>query len=266
MPAIESVTISDEQAVIVTEVTEDHFRDKKSRRISPSTFSKTISAFANADGGEVYLGIEDDGTWAGFAIQEAANAHIGVLDGLFPLGSGYHAAFLENENLPGVVAHIQVLKSPSIVVGTDGLPRVRRGAQNLKIDTPEKLATLERNKGITSHETSTVSASTELISNSATIIEFILGVVPSAEPEPWLRMQQMIRDDLPTVGGLLLYADLPQATLPKSGIKLYRYRTSGDVGTRETLDFDPLTIEGPLYTLISDAVTKTSDLVSNIQV
>lgn len=266
MTAIEEFEVTDEQAAAVSDVVEDHFHDKKSARISAASISKTVSAFANADGGEIYLGVEDDGSWDGFEDHEAANGHIQMLDSLFPLGHGSHISFLRNQNRTGLVAQIQIHKSSAIVNATDGVPRVRRGARNQKVDTAEAMAILERNKGITSHETATVKADSALITNSATVIEFILGVVPSAEPERWLRMQQMIRDDLPTVGGLLLYADLPQATLPKSGIKLYRYRTSEDMGTRETLDFDPVTIEGPIYGLISEAVERTTDLVSSIQV
>jgi len=49
-------------------------------------------------------------------------------------------------------------------------------------------------------------------------------VVPTAEPEAWLRKQQLIQGNKPTVAGLVLFAEEPQAALPKrSGIKVYRY-------------------------------------------
>ncbi len=41
-------------------------------------------------------------------------------------------------------------------------------------------------------------------------------------------------EDRPTLAAIVLYADDPQSILPKTGIKVYRYQTSGD-GTRETL-------------------------------
>jgi ATP-dependent DNA helicase RecG len=86
--------------------------------------------------------------------------------------------------------------------------------------------------------------------------------VPAAEPEQWLRKQQLIRDDRPTVAALLLFAEEPQAVLPKrSGMKIYRYTTKDAVGTRETLAFTPLTVEGPLYSQIRAAVQKTREVI-----
>ena len=64
----------------------------------------------------------------------------------------------------------------------------------------------------------------------------MLAVVPIAEPQPWLRKQQMIREDKPAVAATLLFSDEPQAILPKrSAIKIYRYRTNAPQGSRETL-------------------------------
>ena len=53
--------------------------------------------------------------------------------------------------------------------------------------------------------------------------EFIEHVVPSAKPEEHLKKQSLIRDGKVTVAALLLFADEPQAALPKHcGIKVYR--------------------------------------------
>jgi len=46
--------------------------------------------------------------------------------------------------------------------------------------------------------------------NSTMIIEFMVNVVPTAEPEPWLRKQKLIQNGLPTVCCELLYNDEPQ--------------------------------------------------------
>ncbi|QNN21479.1 hypothetical protein HED60_04060 [Planctomycetales bacterium ZRK34] len=69
---------------------------------------------------------------------------------------------------------------------------------------------------------------------------------------------------MPTVGAVLLFADEPQAALPKRcGIKLYRYKTK-DAGTRESLAFQPITIEGCLYNQIADSVSKTTEITESI--
>lgn len=69
------------------------------------------------------------------------------------------------------------------------------------------------------------------------------------------------------MAGVLLFADEPQAILPKRcGIKIYRYATRDAVGTRDTLDGQPLTVEGCIYPQISAAVSQTVRLIESLSV
>jgi ATP-dependent DNA helicase RecG len=265
--------ITDRQLLEVLAYTEGHFLDLKAKEIKPAKLTKTVSAFANADGGELYIGIAENVTlpfphkWNGFAKPEDANAHIQVCEKLFPLGEDYLYSFLSHPKQTGVILQIIVRKTKAVVKANDGIPYVRRGAQNLPVDTQAKVALLERNKGITSFENEPVSVDLARVCNSTTAIKFILDVVPTSEPEPWLRKQELIRDDKPTVCGIVLFADLPQAILPKrSGIKIYRYKTSNTEGTRDTLVGDPLSIEGCAYDLIKQAVAITKEIIGKIQI
>src|SRR6266436_3474719 len=84
--------ITDKQVQEVLSYIEGHFLDVKAKEIKPSKLTKAISAFANADGGELYIGIAENVTlpfphkWEGFAKPEDANAHLQVFENLFPLG------------------------------------------------------------------------------------------------------------------------------------------------------------------------------------
>jgi ATP-dependent DNA helicase RecG len=265
--------ITDKQLQDVLSYTEGHFLDVKAKEIKPSKLTRTISAFANADGGEVYIGIAENITlpfphkWHGFSNPEEANAHLQVFESLFPLGEDYLYTFLRHPKQTGLILQVIVRKTKGIIKASDHIPYIRRGAQNLPVDTPAKLTLLERNKGITSFENEPVSLDLSNICNSETVIKFILEVVPTSEPEPWLKKQELIKDGKPTVAGVLLFADLPQAILPKrTGIKVYRYKTSGEEGTRDTLVGDPTSIEGCAYDLIKKAVDKTKEIISNIQI
>lgn len=265
--------ITDKQLLEVLSYTEGHFLDIKAKEIKPSKLTKAISAFANADGGELYIGIAENVTlpfphkWDGFAKPEDANAHLQVFESLFPLGEDYLYNFLSHPRQTGVILQVIVRKTKGVVKANDGVPYIRRGAQSLPVDTPAKLVLLERNKGITSFENELVPLDLAKVCNSTTAIKFILEVVPTSEPEPWLRKQELIRDDKPTVGGVVLFADLPQAILPKrSGIKIYRYKTSDVEGTRETLVDDPISIEGCAYDLIKQAVEITKQIIGKIQI
>ena len=55
--SIEVITITTEQATRILQYEESHFFDLKSIDIKPGKLSKSISAFANADGGELLIGI-----------------------------------------------------------------------------------------------------------------------------------------------------------------------------------------------------------------
>lgn len=92
-------------------------------------------------------------------------------------------------------------------------------------------------------------------------------MVPTSEPELWLRKQELLKDDKPTVSGIVLFADLPQAILPKrSGIKVYRYKTSAPEGTRDTLVGEPISVEGCAYDIIKQTVEITREIIGGIQI
>ncbi|HEY9802433.1 MAG TPA: ATP-binding protein [Leptolyngbyaceae cyanobacterium] len=251
---------------------ESHFLDLKSIDIKPAKLSRSISAFANASGGELYIGIDEVETegikkriWRGFTDQEAANGHLQLFDELFPLGQYYNYTFLCCDDAIGFVLQVNINKTREIVKASDNIPYLRRGAQSLPQNTEEKLARLKLDKGVDSFEIATVNADIEVITNSDPIIKFMLCVIPSAEPEKWLKKQQLIMNGKPTVGGVLLFAEEPQALLPKRcGIKVYRYKTTDTEGRRENLAFDPITIEGCLYDQIIAAVNKTKEIVEEI--
>lgn len=267
---IETRTVTAAQAQKILSVPEGHFWDVKSKDISPSKLTKTMSAFANADGGELYVGIDEDrqagrNSWRGFANQEAANGHLQAFEQLFPLGSEFEYMFLSSGDQPGPVLQVFIHKTAAIKTASDGKVYLRRGAQNLPIAGAEELQRLSYNKGLSSFENETVPVDLDLVTNSTAVIEFMLEVVPTAEPDAWLRKQRLIQDDRPTVAAIILFADEPQALLPKRcGIKIYRYKTKDPEGTRDTLAFDPITIDGCAYHQIHDAVAKTVEVIEGI--
>jgi len=256
----------------VLALVEGHFCDLKSLDILPAKLTQSIGAFANADGGELYIGIDENTstgirTWRGFGRPEDANAHVAVFERLFPLSSQYAYDFLASPGERGLVLRAQVMKSRAIVLASDGEVYVRRGAQNLHIANPEAIDGLRRDKGLSSFETETVNCPAATITESDTIQSFMANVVPSSQPEPWLRKQILLVENKPTVAGLMLFADEPQAALPgQSGIKICRYKTMQPQGTRETLDFDPVSIEGNAYQQIASAVAKTAQIVESMRV
>lgn len=126
----------------ILQVEESHFLDLKSIDIPPGKLSKFISGFANADGGELYIGIDENTVegkktryWRGFTDQIFANGHLQIFEELFPLGDGYSYVFLTCGGSLGLVLQVIIPKSREVVEASDGIPYIRRGAQTLPIKT-----------------------------------------------------------------------------------------------------------------------------------
>ena len=268
---IEVKTITDEQlnGLLLTE--ESHFVDFKSKAISPSKLTKTISAFANTSGGEIFVGIEEikgvngpEMVWAGFDNQESANAIFQVMEAITPLMNNHSALFLASSGF-GLVLHLTIFKSQDIITASDGKIYVRRSAQNLPVVDSVGIDRLKFDKGIRSFEDETVNANRNEIENSVVIMTFLLSVLPTTEPDDWTEKQKVTINGKPTVAGVLLYSDNPQATLPKrSAIKILRYQTKHEA-ERDFLVADPITIEGPIYELIYSAVDQAKMIIESIE-
>ena len=134
--AIHVEQLSAAQVSTLLALQEGHFAELKSKDIVPAKLTRTLSAFANASGGELYIGIFETGRgsnktrrWQGFDDQEEANAFIQVFDGIFPLGHDIALVFLESKENPGLVLKAEVLKTRQIVHASEGIPYLRRGAK-----------------------------------------------------------------------------------------------------------------------------------------
>ena len=122
---IATYQISEDQRNQILFREESHFCDLKSAEITPAKLSRTIAAFANADGGELLVGISEDRatgtrTWAGFSNVEAANGHLQTFEQFFPLGNDFEYCFLQSEGSVGLVLQVQVRKTPDIKRASDG--------------------------------------------------------------------------------------------------------------------------------------------------
>lgn len=105
----------DLQSLLLKE--EDHFFDFKSKRIKPATLQETFVAFANADGGELIIGIEDEKISGDrvdpFLNPEEANALINVLlEETKPAVEGVGVDFYAVTG--GVLLHLTIPKSPKV--------------------------------------------------------------------------------------------------------------------------------------------------------
>jgi len=82
--SIPIVEISETERDKILALRESHFCDLKAIPIKPPKLTRALPALSNAEGGELYIGIEENkdtraNTWAGFNVREdAKRASAGV--------------------------------------------------------------------------------------------------------------------------------------------------------------------------------------------
>jgi len=256
--ALAVLKLTKKDAVRLLEMEEGHLLDFKSKRIAPSKLSETLSAFANAEGGEVFVGIEDKPkAWDGFAKKEDANNLIAELEQLFPSTDHFQYEFLQAPGLPGYLLRVGCPKTKRVARASNGVAYIRSNARKIKADTPELLRRLELDKGIYSYETETVATDLQRIEGSKQITKFVQHNIPLRTAAELIDMEELARKELPTVACVLLFSDNPASSLPdRASVKIARYKTTGEP-TRATLTGVPKTLDGPLHELIYASVEET---------
>lgn len=248
--------------------------DMKGKDIKPSKLSRTVSAFANSNGGEIYLGLShlDDKNqyiWDGYKNEESFNQYIALFEEIMPSYEAYSIEAFEHPTDHTYVFHIIVHKTTTIIKASDGKMYERHGVQNLPCDTPAKMLRLQLDKGIASYEDEMTQSVFDDIKDSPVLLNFLSAVAPKTLPYDWLRKQRVMDGSAKVnVAGELLYDECPQAVLPKqSGVRILRYHTDESEGKRENLESGfPISIEGDIYSLINKTVNTVREIVESVGV
>ena len=145
--------IDKDQAEKILGLEENYLNDVKAKEIKPAKLSETVSAFANAGGGDIYLGITESGAnkvrgWSGYSDVEDANDITQTLFAAHAFGNHLIFEFLSCDEYQGYVLHITVKKVKEVVKSTKEEVFVRVNAGKAKLDNPEKVKRLELDKGI----------------------------------------------------------------------------------------------------------------------
>jgi ATP-dependent DNA helicase RecG len=269
------VELSKEEVNRILCLEEDWTMDKKGKDIAPSKLSHSVSAFANTNGGELYIGLShypgEKSTyyWDGFSTKEEFNQIIDIITSVCPGYDDCSFEFCDGEDCGTVILHVTIQKTQRVIRATNNTPYLRVGVQNIPQTTQEQIRQLEYDKGIFSYEDEFTACSYDEIKDSPVLNRFIKDVVPRTSTYDWLKSQYLMNSNLKiNVAGVLLYSVSPQAIIPKrSAVRILRYHSDMKEGSRENLDKGyPISIEGDIYTLISEAVIKTKQIVEETNV
>lgn len=256
------------------DLNEGHFLDLKSKRIKPASAQEFFVSFANTDGGELYIGIEDkkvqDERIIGFLNPEEAND---ILQLFFtqtdPSIEGVLAEFI-NFGKRGLVLHLFIPKSPRIhyTVSKECFIRVNASTKKIKGD---EIIQLSYAKGTYSYEHSPQPhIEIDRLLQSEYLENYMERVNSKQDKVLFLNKQGLLAKEnedkhVPRAASVLLFDDEPQAILStRCAIKVYRLQTTDKDYKREYLQGAPMTIEGPLETQIHRVVDTVTSLLKNV--
>lgn len=273
MNEIKDISRDDLQALLRRP--EDHFFEKKAKEVDGKRIQKTAVAFANADGGDILIGIKDEK--AASNIQQRWDGEINpenfnfVFQNLLQITPSlpFTSCFFKHPTNKTLVLKITIDKSNSVHSTSGNEVYQRIGAQSQPIKDHTRIIELSFAKGQVSFEDHIVKdAIAEDIFESKEIKRFLSEVYPATNPIDFTVNQNLIDTKTfePRVAGILLFNDNPVAKLPrKCGIKITRYDTSEIVPEREHLKSQE-TVEGSLYNQINDAIEIITRIMSDVNI
>lgn len=250
---------------------EGHYFDRKSSRIKPEDLARHIAAFANASGGKLVVGIEDDGTVTGFSRQGSQDPErfeqCAITD--CSPAPDVSCTRLPVTNASGeddfvLVMDVEPSTSRVITRRKDGIVYLRQGDQSKQLNY-EQVRALEYDKNQRVFEDELVEDSGIGDVDREVLARYkdILGT--GAPDEQVLRARRFMRAGHLTVAGLLLFGECPAAFLPQARVRVLRFDgTKMDTGERLNITKD-VTFDGPIPKVVDGAFSLISSMLREFQ-
>lgn len=204
------------------EVTENQYFDRKSARIKPADIVRHLIAFANANGGVLVIGIEDDGEVTGFDYQ-----------GSHSINEFLEAPYLINGNIKivnetrkinnKIVLLFDVEASENYVIRSNDAKVYLRVGDKSKLLSHDQITQLEYDKGERSFEDIVINDSSikdvdiELLTKYKRILNTELSL------EEILYARSLMKNGKLTYAGILLFGKYPSMYLPNARVRLLKF-------------------------------------------
>ncbi|REH77018.1 ATP-binding protein [Staphylococcus felis] len=220
-----------------TEV-EGQLLDRKRASINPKDVAQHISAFANAEGGKLVIGIEDNGEISGFNHSKAKKKEVYIeapFEHLYRIPKYTHEV-IEVKKLDGTMDEILIFDiEPSydaIITLKDDSVYLRVNDKSRKL-TYNQITNLEYDRGSRRYEEELVEYSSIEDVDEELVGEFKQLLNTNVDNEKLLKARGFMREGKLTVSGLLLFSNNINVYLPGARIRFMRYEgTKEEYGTR----------------------------------
>ncbi|MBR6825612.1 MAG: hypothetical protein IKM59_03590 [Oscillospiraceae bacterium] len=270
-PLLQRKELSPEDLKLLLSLQPDGFHAFYSACDPATQWSRSLSAFANSNGGDLYLGLKVQRNGAlvldPFLYTEEAEALLPVLREILPFEHLYGLTL--HEVTGGYILQITVCRTNSLLCACDGAAYVRTGGKDTVCDNPENLRSLRREKGLCSYEDELTEYIMDDLLEHQTFRNALSAAGTNVSPYDFLRSRFLINAyNQLRVAGVLLYADCPQAMLPhRCGIRILRYCSDERKESRDDFpEEQSIIIEGPLSQLVPKALEAISVILRESEV
>ena len=209
---------------------ENQFFDRKSARIKPLDILKPLVAFANAEGGQLVIGIEDDGTITGFNYQKAHS--IDEFRNIFitdlketPINPRFDILDVINKNNEKdkvLVISVEV-STDRVIKSYDGKVYLRQNDKSKELNF-EQILQLQYDRGQRYFEDELVPFSdiSDIDLNLVDEYKNIMDITELSDEEVLRARNFMINGQL-TNAGILLFGNNPTKFLPQARVRVIKY-------------------------------------------
>lgn len=209
---------------------ENQFFDRKSARIKPLDILKPLVAFANAEGGQLVIGIEDNGAITGFNYQKAHT--IDEFRNIFitdlketPINPRFDILDVLNENNEEdkvLVISVDV-STDRVIKSYDGKVYLRQNDKSKELNF-EQILQLQYDRGQRYFEDEVVDYS-NISDIDLSLVEEYKNIMDITElsDEEVLRARNFMINGQITNAGILLFGNNPTKFLPQARLRVIKY-------------------------------------------
>jgi ATP-dependent DNA helicase RecG len=226
--------------------------------------AETMVAFANAYGGTIFIGLNEQGQVVDYMMDEAVQGHL--VRALVMCRPPVVTDWEQHELPGGVVVALKIARSPELHALADGRVLIRAGAENRPMGG-EAIRHLAATKSSGDFESEPVEGATLVDMDKAVLDEYMRlraerGHRPVSETlqNHLVDIGAMTEDGTPTVAGMLLFGKHPQTFLPQSGLIFVKFLGKEARGRDGLAGYGRLIeIEGPVARMIERAWNVTME-------
>lgn len=263
--------IGQNDPVIFSAAKENQYFDRKSARIKPNDAARHVIAFANAAGGKLVIGVEDDGEVTGFGMNGAQNVEDYEQ---IPLTCCIPTPRVHKERIPAVTSSgrsdfifvLDVEASPDRVISRKNDKKVflRQQDKSVELDREQILA-LEYDKNQRCFEDEIVDRSSIDDVDAEVMARYKLDIGTDLPDDQVLRSRGFLVDGRLTNAGVLLFAENPTRFIPCARVRVIRFDGNKMETGRRLNIVKERTFDGPLPKVIDGAKSMISEQLREFQ-